>query len=62
MRFELPHDPNILLGIINMNLRDFYSNMTLLCDDLELDLEPINRQLNAAGFEYDPSTNQYHPV
>jgi hypothetical protein len=62
MRFELPHDPIILLGIINMNLRDFYPNMALLCEDLELDFESIDRQLKDAGFDYDHATNQYHPI
>ena len=27
-------DPNILVSMINMKLRDFYSNIDLLCDDL----------------------------
>lgn len=62
MRFELPHDPIILLGIINMNLRDFYPSMALLCEDLELDFESIDRRLKDAGFFYDVATNQYHPI
>lgn len=61
MRFEVPHDPIILLGIINMNLRDFYPSMESLCDDLELDFESIDVQLSNAGFIYDKPTNQYHP-
>ena len=62
MRFDMPNDPIILLGIINMNLRDFYPNMVVLCDDLELDFEHINTQLNAAGFTYDVTANQYHAI
>lgn len=61
MDYELPKDPIILLGMINMKLRDFYSNMTALCDDLELDFDSIDMTLDSAGFKYDVLTNQYHP-
>ncbi|HAS75014.1 MAG TPA: DUF4250 domain-containing protein [Clostridiales bacterium UBA8960] len=62
MEYELPKDPIILLGMINMKLRDFYNNMDALCDDLELDFESINATLIKAGFVYDAKTNQYHPL
>ena len=62
MEFELPHDPIILLGMINMKLRDFYPDMNQLCDDLELDFESINDTLITAGFKYDVQTNQYHKI
>ena len=61
MLLEMPNDPIILLGIINMKLRDFYQDMTILCDDLELDFLKIDAVLNEAGFNYDVQTNQYHP-
>ena len=32
----LPKDPIILLGYINTKLRDFYSSLDLLCDDMEV--------------------------
>ncbi|HSN65931.1 MAG TPA: DUF4250 domain-containing protein [Fusibacter sp.] len=60
MQFEMPNDPIILLGIINMNLRDFYPNMDTLCDDMELNFLEIDGILSDAGFSYDPHTNQYH--
>lgn len=62
MEYELPHDPIILLGTINMKLRDFYPSMEALCDDMDLSLDTIDQTLTAAGFKYDPHTNQYHPV
>ena len=31
---SLPNNPTILLSIINMKLRDFYSSLDKLCDDL----------------------------
>ena len=33
----IPNDPNILLSVINMKLRDFYSSLDKLCDDLDYD-------------------------
>jgi len=60
MQFEMPNDPIILLGIINMKLRDFYPNMDILCDDLELDFGEIDTILSEADFRYDAKTNQYH--
>ena len=60
MQFEMPNDPIILLGIINMNLRDFYPNMDTLCDDMELNFLEIDGILSDAGFCYDVHTNQYH--
>ncbi len=62
MQFEMPQDPIILLGIVNMKLRDFYSTMEILCDDLELDFREIDDILSKAGFRYDLQTNQYHKI
>ena len=61
MDYELPKDPIILLGTINMKLRDFYPSMAALCDDLNLSADEIDAQLKDAGFYYDVHTNQYHP-
>ena len=36
---SLPNNPTILLSIINMKLRDFYSSLDKLCDDLDEDKE-----------------------
>lgn len=60
MLFELPKDPNILIGFINMKLRDYYPDMNTLCDDLELNCKEIDEKLNAVGFFYDNETRQYH--
>ncbi len=62
MEFELPHDPVILLGMINMKLRDFYKDMDTLCDDMDLNFDDIDQTLKAAGFTYDVHTNQYHKI
>jgi hypothetical protein len=62
MEFSIPHDPIILLGMINMKLRDFYPNMESLCEDLGVDIIEVTQTLLDAGFKYDFTTNQFHQI
>ena len=55
----LPKDPFMLLSMINMKLRDQYSSIDELCDDMDEDKKAIDKKLEAAGFTYDSETNQY---
>lgn len=55
----LPKDSFMLLSMINMKLRDQYSSMDELCDDLNEDKTAINDKLEKAGFVYDAELNQY---
>lgn len=55
----LPKDPFMLLSMINMKLRDQYSSIDELCDDMDEDKSEIDKKLEAAGFTYDKETNQY---
>lgn len=55
----LPKDPILLLSVVNMKLRDFYSSLDALCDDLDEDKNEITERLSAAGYEYDESFNQF---
>jgi len=32
---ELPQDANILLSYVNLKLRDFYSSLDAMCEDLD---------------------------
>lgn len=52
-------NPNILLSIVNMKLRDFYSNLSALCDDLEINEEILKEKLNSIGYTYDENINQF---
>ena len=56
---ELPKDPMMLFSVINMKLRDNYSSLDELCDDLHIDKNDIVNQLQAAGFEYSPEYNKF---
>ena len=52
-------DPNILLSVINTKLRDQYSSLDELCDDLDYSKEEIVEILSNNGFFYDPNKNQF---
>lgn len=55
----LPKDPFILLSMINMKLRDSYSSLDALCDDMDENKDEIISTLSDAGFEYDENTNSF---
>lgn len=46
---ELPKDPMVLFSVINMKLRDCYSSLDELCEDMDVSREDIVSQLKAAG-------------
>ncbi len=56
---SLPKDPMILYSIINMKLRDFYSSLDALCDDMDEDKDEIINLLGSVGFEYDEQSNKF---
>lgn len=56
---ELPKDPMMLFSVINMKLRDNYSSLDELCEDLHIDKSEIINSLQAAGFEYSPEHNKF---
>ena len=45
-------DANILVSIINLKLRDFYSNIDILCEDMNIDKNLLIEKLNNNGYEY----------
>lgn len=55
----LPKDPAILLSVINTKLRDFYSDLDALCDDLEADKNEIVTNLSQIGYKYSEEKNQF---
>ena len=48
----LPQDPFMLLGVVNMKLRDQYASLDELCEDLQVERQDLEARLAAAGFEY----------
>ena len=56
---SLPQDPMILMSLVNMKLRDQYSSLDELCNDMDIDREELCRTLAAAGFEYSHEANKF---
>lgn len=56
---ELPKDPMILFSFINTNLRDNYKSLDELCDDMHVNKINLVKELESAGFEYNPNQNKF---
>lgn len=56
---NIPKDPVMLLSFINLKLRDNYSSLELLCEDLDINKEEIINLLKSIDYEYDEKTNQF---
>ena len=56
---NLPKDPVMLYSFINLKLRDYYSSLDALCEDLDVNREELETTLRNAGFEYQPETNSF---
>ncbi len=56
---KLPQDPFMLLSYVNTKLRDDYSSLDLMCEDLDIDRRELESKLAAAGFEYSPENNKF---
>lgn len=52
-------DPNMLLSLINTKLRDNYSSLENLCDDLNYNEDEVKSILAKIGYYYDEKVNQF---
>lgn len=55
----LPNDPMLCLSVVNTKLRDYYSNLDALCEDLNIEKEQLINKLNAIDYQYDINHNQF---
>lgn len=56
---NIPNDPAILVSFLNTKLRDFYSSLDLLCEDLQADKETLISKCGAIGYSYSSERNQF---
>lgn len=56
---QLPSDPNMLLSYVNLKLRDYYSSLENMCDDLDISQGEIEEKLKSIGYRYDSGRNQF---
>ncbi|MGN1014964.1 MAG: DUF4250 domain-containing protein [Butyricicoccus sp.] len=55
----LPQDPIMLLSFVNTKLRDEFSSLDALCDDLNVDQQTLVSRLNVVNYRYDPALNRF---
>lgn len=55
----IPQDPAMLLGFINLKLRDYYTSLAALCDDMDIDRAEIEDKLSMIDYHYDKEKNQF---
>ena len=55
----LPHDPAMLLSFVNLKLRDYYSSLDVMCDDMNIDKNTIVAKLATIDYEYDKELNKF---
>lgn len=56
---NLPNNPFVLLSYINTKLRDNYSSLDDLVDDLDLNKDEIINTLKSINYEYDENLNKF---
>ena len=55
----IPQDPVLLLSYINLKLRDYYSSLDALCDDLDISKSELEEKLKTINYEYSEEQNQF---
>ena len=56
---NLPKDPMLLLSVVNTKLRDQYTSLDALCEDMQADREKMETKLQIIDYTYDENTNQF---
>ncbi|MCM1496679.1 MAG: DUF4250 domain-containing protein [Bacteroides sp.] len=56
---QLPGDPLLLLSVVNTKLRDFYTDLDSMCEDLGVDAAWVEEKLKTVGYAYDKEQNQF---
>lgn len=56
---NLPKDPMLLLSVVNTKLRDPYTSLDALCEDMQADREKMETKLQNIDYTYDENTNQF---
>lgn len=56
---QLPEDPMMLLSVVNTKLRDFYSSLDALCEDLGVDERYLEEKLKTIDYVYRADLNRF---
>lgn len=55
----LAMDPNILVSMLNMKLRDEFDSLEAYCEDIGVAMEELKEKIKVTGRTYDSKTNQF---
>ncbi|MCF0184440.1 MAG: DUF4250 domain-containing protein [Bacteroidaceae bacterium] len=55
----IPQDPFMLVSFINLQLRDYYTDLEECCAALDIERDWLLDTLLKAGFEYDHRQNKF---
>lgn len=55
----IPNDPVMLLSFINLKLRDYYSSLDELCEDMDVDKQSIVEKLAGIDYRYSAEENRF---
>ena len=55
----IPKYPVMLMSFLNTKLRDQYSSLEELCQDLEADQAELEKKLELIDYRYDAGKNQF---
>ena len=56
---QIPKDPVMLLSFVNLKLRDFYSDIDVMCNDMDVSKAEIEEKLQGIGYSSDREQNQF---
>ena len=56
---QIPKDPVMLLSFVNLKPRDFYSDIDVMCNDMDVSKAEIEEKLQGIGYSYDRERNQF---
>ena len=56
---NLPKDPMLLLSVVNTKLRDQFTSLDALCEDMQAEREEMETKLQNIDYTYDENTNQF---
>ena len=59
MSNSLPKDPMLCLSVVNTKLRDYYSDLDSLCEDMGVEKESLIEKLKTIDYLYDERQNQF---
>lgn len=55
-------DINIAYSMINMKLRDFYSSLDNLCDDMDIRKNELLEYFEKNGYRYNEERNKFEEI